>query len=82
MKDRFKLVNISMNNNRPFSCEPLDSEEIFWPKSAIVPERRRALFNYKKTTGWEAKMFAIIEHEGLRTDGTPINGVVVEVEEE
>jgi hypothetical protein len=82
MKSRFKLVNISKNNERPFTCEPMDKEDCFWPKTTMTNERRSALFDYKKTTGWDAKMFAIVEHDGLDKDGIPKNPVLVEVEEE
>lgn len=82
MRSKFKLKGLGMAENRPFTCEPLHNEEIFWPKSGLAKDRHKALFEYKKKTGWDAKMFAIIEHDGLRPDGTPINGVVVEVEEE
>lgn len=74
----FKLTGIS----RPFSmtCEPLNNENIFWPKVAIPKDRFDALWNYCKGE-WKDKKIAEIEHEGLCEDGTPINGIVVGVRE-
>lgn len=77
-KGDFRLVGLS----KPFSmtCEPLNNENIFWPKVAIPRERFDALWNYCKGN-WKDKKIAEIEHEGLREDGTPINGIVVGVRE-
>lgn len=77
MKSYFKLVGLS----RPFSmtCEPLDNENIFWPKIG-TRERFDALWNYCKYH-WYDKKFVEIEHEGFYDDGTPINPIVVGISE-
>lgn len=78
MKGEFKLIGLSRGLS--MTCEPLNNENIFWPKVGISQERFDALWDYKKDH-WEDKMTCIIEHEGLRKDGTPINGVVISVSE-
>ena len=74
MKSDFKLTGLS----KPLSmtCEPLDNENIFWPKVGLSQDRFNALFKYRNNV-----MIAEIEHEGIYKDGTPINGVVVGVRE-
>ena len=62
------------------TCEPLDNEDIFWPKVGISQDRFDALWDYKKNH-WDDKMIAEIEHDGLFSDGTPKNGIVVSVRE-
>jgi hypothetical protein len=70
----FKLTGLS----KPFSmtCEPLDNENIFWPKVGMLKARFDALFEYR-----ERAMIAEIEHDGLFANGIPKNPVVVGVRE-
>ncbi len=77
-KTDFKLVGLS----KPFSmtCRTDKTDIAFWPKVGIPRERFDALWNYCKGE-WKDKKIAEIEHEGLREDGTPINGIVIGVRE-
>lgn len=83
MTTKFKLKGLNLAKHRPFTCEPLENDELFWPKSALSKERHKALFDYMggESKDW-SRMFVIIEHDGLRKDGTPVNGIVVEIVEE
>jgi len=78
MKTDFKLVGLG--RKKSMTCEPLGNQNTFWPKVEIDQDRFDALWNYKKNH-WEDKMIAEIEHEGLFSDGTPKNGIVVAVRE-
>lgn len=62
------------------TCQPLQNENIFWPKVGIDRDRFEALWNYCKGN-WKDKKIAEIEHDGFYEDGTPINPVVVGVRE-
>lgn len=78
IRTEFRLVGLS----KPFSatCRTPESgsDECFWPKLGIPRERFDALWDYCKGNWGEHKM-AVIEHNGLSEDGTPINGVIVEI---
>lgn len=78
VREYFKLVGLS----KPFSmtCRTDKTDIAFWPKVGIPRERFDALWNYCKDN-WKDKKIAEIEHEGLRDDGTPINGIVIGVRE-
>lgn len=76
MKTDFKLVGLS--REKSMTCEPLNNENIFWPKVSLSQDRFDALWMYKENN-WDEKMIAEIEHEGLLSDGRPINGVVIAV---
>jgi hypothetical protein len=81
MKSDFKLVGFS--RRKSMSCEPLNNENIFWPKIDMTQDRFNALFDWaKKDDGfWKLKWIAEIDHEGLYEDGTPINPVVKAIRE-
>lgn len=78
MKSDFKLVGLSRKKSA--TCEPLNNENIFWTKVALTQDRFDALWNYCNEN-WNDKKIAEIEHEGMYDDGTPINGVLVNVRE-
>lgn len=78
MKSDFKLVGLG--RKKSMTCEPLNNENVFWPKVSISQDRFDALWNYKKNH-WDDEMIAEIEHDGFYEDGTPINPVVVAVRE-
>ena len=78
MKTDFKLVGLG--RKKSMTCEPLNNEEIFFPKVGLTQDRFDALWNYKENN-WGGEMIAEIEHEGLYPDGTPKNGIVVAVRE-
>lgn len=53
-------------------------QDFFWLKVGLTKERFNALWDYFK--GLDKKeMIAEIEHDGFSEDGTPINGVVINV---
>ena len=62
------------------TCEPMNNENVFWPKVSISQDRFDALWNYKKNH-WDDKMIAEIEHDGFYEDGTPINPTVTAIRE-
>lgn len=73
----FRLIGL----NRPYSMTCItDNEVVFWPKVGITKDRFNALWDYC-IGNWKDKKYAEIEHDGLREDGTPINGVVISVRE-
>ncbi len=74
MKSDFKLVGLS--RNKSMTCEPLNNENIFWPKVGLTQDRFDALWDYRQNV-----MIAEIEHEGIDENGIPINGVVIAVKE-
>lgn len=78
MKSDFKLVGLG--RKKSMTCEPLNNQNTFHPKVEMEQDRFDALWNYKKNN-WGDKMIAEIEHEGLFSDGTPKNGIVVGVRE-
>ena len=78
LKSDFKLVGLG--RKKSMTCEPLNNENIFWPKVGLTQDRFDALWNYKKNH-WDDKMIAEIEHEGINEEGIPINGIVVAVRE-
>lgn len=82
MKSDFLLKGLSAPKS--FTCRTFGKEDIFWAKSKMPDDRYKALFNWAKSTDgfWESKWIAEIEHEGLYSDGTPINPFVVSVREE
>jgi hypothetical protein len=74
MKSDFKLVGLS--KKKSMTCEPLDNENIFWPKVGLTQDRFDALWEYRQNV-----MIAEIEYDRLDKDGIPINGVVIGVRE-
>lgn len=76
VKSDFKLTGLS--RKKSMTCEPLNNQNIFWPKVELTQDRFDALWNYFKGNK-PMKMIAEIEYEGLYNDGTPINGTVVVV---
>ena len=76
MKTDFKLTGLS--RAKSMTCEPFNNENIFWPKVGLSQERFDALWDYFKGAK-PMQMIAEIEHDGLYEDGTPINGVVLNV---
>jgi len=74
----FKLIGLSKPNM--MTCEPMDSDNIFWAPTSIPKERFDALFEYSKGN-WKDKKIAEIEHNGINKDGTPINPMVISVRE-
>ncbi len=79
MKSDFKLTGLSKPNS--FTCESLENENIFWAKSNMSQIQFNALWDYCHQN-WKIKKIAEIEHDGLYTDGTPMNPIVVRVREE
>lgn len=78
VKSDFKLTGLG--RKKSMTCEPLNNENIFFPKVGLTQDRFDALWNYKKNH-WKDKMIAEIEHEGINEEGIPINGTVVAVRE-
>ena len=78
MKSDFKLIGLSKPQS--FTCEPLDSDTIFWAENGLGKEKFNELWKYCDGN-WQDKKIAEIEHEGLNEDGTPINPVVVAMRE-
>lgn len=78
MKSDFKLTGLSKSQS--FSCEPLNTENIFWAKNGLGEEKFNELWDYCKGN-WQDKKIAEIEHDGLNNDGIPINPVVVGIRE-
>jgi len=76
MKSYFKLTGLG--RKKSMTCEPLNNQEIFWPKVGLTQDRFDAIWDYFKGNK-PLQMIAEIEHEGLYTDGTPKNGNVVSV---
>ena len=76
VKSDFKLTGLG--RKKSMTCEPLNNQNIFWPKVGLTQDRFNALWDYFKGNK-PMQMIAEIEHEGLYEDGTPINGNVVGV---
>lgn len=74
---KFKLKGLS--REKSMTCEPLHNENIFWPNVGLSQEKFDELWNYVDSD-WDDRKIAIIEHEGLYEDGTPINGTVIGIE--
>ena len=72
----FKLVGLS--RKKSMTCEPMYSQETFWPKVDLTQDRFDALWNYF-TQCKPMEMIAEIEHDGFYKDGIPINGKVINV---
>jgi hypothetical protein len=79
MKSDFKLVGLS--KTKSMTCEPLDKEELFWPKCGLSQDRFDALWKYKEGNWGEGTMIAEIEYDSLTEDGIPVNGIVIAVRE-
>lgn len=82
MKSDFRLTGLSAPKS--FTCRTLDKEDIFWAKTNMTDERYKVLFHWAKTSYdfWKSIWIAVIEHDGLYEDGTPINPIVTEIREE
>lgn len=78
MKTDFKLTGLSKPQS--FTCEPLNSDTIFWAKNGLGKEKFNELWNYCDGN-WSDKKIAEIEHDGLNNEGIPINPVVVGIRE-
>lgn len=76
MKAYFKLKGLS--REKSMTCEPLENENIFWPKVDMSQDRFDALFAWASTEDgfWKVGWIAEIEHDGLYDDGTPVNPIV------
>lgn len=75
----FKLVGLS--KSKSFTLELLESDkETFWATSNMEQERFDALFDYCKNN-WEDKKIAEVKHNGLTSDGIPINPLVINIRE-
>ena len=78
MKSIFKLIGLS--RPKSFTCETLDSENIFHASSDnMSQETFGGLFNYCKGH-WNTKKRVEIEHDGLK-DGIPINPNILSITE-
>jgi hypothetical protein len=75
MKANFKLKGLS--KPKSMTCYT-ENEVIFWAKTTLTHERFNALFEYCEGN-WATEKIAVVEHEGLFDDGTPINPVVIEI---
>ncbi len=75
MKTEFKLKGLS--KPRSFTCHT-DKGNIFWAKSTMAFDRFDALFDFYKGE-WKEEKRVLIEHDGFREDGTPINPLVLEL---
>lgn len=53
----------------------------WWAVSGLSDEGYNSLFKWAKTDDdfWKQNVQAVVEHEGLASDGTPINGKVIEI---
>ena len=78
MRTDFRLVGLG--RTKSMTCEPMDKEEIFWPKVGLTQDRFDALWEFF-TLLKPMQMIAEIEHEGFYEDGTPREAVVVAVRE-
>jgi len=76
MTSNFKLTGLSRPES--FTCEPLHNENIFWAKNGLSTGVFDDLFKYCKDN-WKDKKIAVIKHDGITEDGTPINPIVIEV---
>lgn len=76
MRGKFKLIGLVKPNT--MTCEPLDSENIFWVESGVSKIIFESLFKYCKDN-WKEKKKVVLEHEGLYKDGTPINPKFIHV---
>lgn len=78
MTSEFNLAGIS--RNRSVTCNVIGgTEEIFWPKVEMSQDKFDAFWNYYTTRSGDEKFIAVVEHQGLNGDGTPINGVLIEI---
>ena len=76
MKSDFKLVGLS----KPCSmtCEPLENENIFWVKPNMPQDRFKALWDYV-SGNWDDTTIVELEHDGIKSDGTPINPIFIQL---
>lgn len=79
MISEFRLVGLSKPKSATLQLLDTDKETI-WAKVDMPKDRFDALFDYCKGN-WKQNKIAKIKHDGLREDGTPINPVVLEIEE-
>ena len=77
MTSKFNLNGLS--KKKSVTCSVIGgSQELFWPKVEMAQDRFDAFWNYYDTKN---EYLAEIEHEGLRDDGTPVNPVLINIEE-
>lgn len=79
MTSKFRLIGLSRPKSATLNF--IDSDRTtFWAKVAMSDERFNALWAYCKDN-WGHPKIAIVEHDGVFNDGTPIAPVMVNVEE-
>lgn len=79
MKSEFKLIGLSLPNS--VTLTPMDSEEMFWCGTNMPTETFVEMFRYCKGS-WNVNKIALVEHEGIRENGTPINPTMLRFREE
>lgn len=83
MKSDFLLKGMSAPKS--FTCYTMDGREsIFWSKSNMTDDAYNALFRWAKNSDdfWKTKWIAEIEHDGVYSDGTPKNPLIIGIREE
>jgi hypothetical protein len=82
IKSDFRLKGLSAPKSGTLELLHTDAE-IFWCPFDIPDDRFKALFNFAKKSDnfWKPGWIAEVVHEGLNSDGLPINGRIVSIRE-
>ena len=79
MVTEFQFVGLS-KNKRFTLYDNTKKRDVFWSFSNLADDRFNALWNYFVGGGkWTGNEKAIIKHDGLTSQGTPITPVIIEV---
>jgi len=74
MTRNFRIRGLS----KPHSVTLEHNNNAFWAESNLTQDRFDALFQYSKHD-WDEPKFGVVEYVKQTDDGTPIDGLVIEV---